>query len=491
MGPPRVGQGPLPPAAAPVTAAPTRTLPPYPNVSLALTLLFCGYVVIWYLQIGHRVPILGTLRFEFLYAGLLAVLVIARGPAMGSPLTGFLLALLLAMAIQVPLSQDYPISSKVFVDRVLKFAAMSLFIASFVKAPRHMAFFLGAFLLAGLKMGQEGMLGRLTGGLVWENQGVMRLHGPTPIYEHPNSFAGMALGTLPYIFYLLPLVTKRWMQALLLVTGVFSLNIVIFTGSRTGYVALAALVALLIFKSQKKFKAIATLILVVVLAAPFVPQQYLERFETIYTGKDKVGESTELRKEILRDAWAVFLRDPLGVGVAAFPAVRWRMFHRLQDTHNLYLEVATNLGIQGFVAFMLFVGAQLFLLRRLAHQFAAHRTAILARAGPGDDEVIQQEVRDLRLLEAVAHATQVFLWVRLALGLFGMDLYEIYWWFAMGLTIALYKMEKVAAARALAFGPAAESPGRTPQTRLPIPTRRPVPAMGGVPRWLINGKGSL
>jgi hypothetical protein len=59
-----------------------------------------------------------------------------------------------------------------------------------------------------------------------------------------------------------------------------------------------------------------------------------------------------------------------------------------------------------------------------------------------------------------------------------MDLYEIYWWFAMGQTIALYKMEKIAAARAQVLAPA-ESPTRAAQPRLPLPARRPLPAMGG------------
>jgi len=32
---------------------------------------------------------------------------------------------------------------------------------------------------------------------------------------------------------------------------------------------------------------------------------------------------------------------------------------------------------------------------------------------------------------------RVFIMIRLVLGLFGMDLYEIYWWFAFSLTISL------------------------------------------------------
>ena len=84
---------------------------------------------------------------------------------------------------------------------------------------------------------------------------------------------------------------------------------------------------------------------------PLIPSGYIERAETIFTQKDKEGNSTGTRKEILRDAWTVFLDNPLGVGVGAFPAVRQQRFGRTQDTHILYLEIGTNLGIQGLIIF--------------------------------------------------------------------------------------------------------------------------------------------
>ena len=40
-------------------------------------------------------------------------------------------------------------------------------------------------------------------------------------------------------------------------------------------------------------------------------------------------------------------------------------------------------------------------------------------------------------LLAVARAAQAYLLARLVLGLFGHDLYEIYWWFVTGLALSL------------------------------------------------------
>lgn len=410
----------------------------YPKVGKALLLLFCGYVVIWYLQIGHRFPILGAIRFEFAYAAILSAFALLATPrgTLSSPLIPYVVLYFLVIIIQVPFSSDPDTSWNVFLDRIIKFAFMAFFIVSFVRSPDHLKYFLAAFLLACLKMGQEGLIGKITGGLIWENQGIMRLHGATPLYEHPNSFSGMALGTLPFLYFLWPL-CNRYCKILLFLLGMFSLNIIVFTGSRTGYVGFAVFIACLFFSSANKKRFIAGIALISLLSAPFIPEDYYGRFASIFTGKDKEGQSTELRMEILRDAWQIFEEHPLGVGVSAFPKVRMETFGRTQDTHNLYLEIATNLGIQGFIV----VGL---LFYKLLKTLSAIKTSA-RRLISGVNVRASQSARnldDLKLIEAVASATIMFLIVRLALGMFGMDLYEIYWWFAIGIAIALEQMIK-------------------------------------------------
>jgi len=423
----------------------------YPYVPMWALVIFCGYVIIWYLQIGYRVPALGAIRFEFIYAAFLSIIAIATGglAQLSSPLIKYCALLLLCMFIQVPFSYDVTTSWTVFFDRVVKFAFMALFIVSFVRSPRDLIFFLGAFLLACLKMGQEGFWGQVTGGLVWQNQGIMRLHGATPLYEHPNSFAGMALGTLPFIYYLFPL-ANRWIKIVLLVLFGFSMLIVLFTGSRTGYVALCFIILFIIVRSKNRIKVLAVLTAVSLIAIPLVPDQYTERFHSIFTGRDREGQSTEMRKEILQDAWQIFKSHPFGVGVSAFPAIRLETYGRSQDTHNLYLEVATNLGIQGFIVFALFIIQMILTLHRVEKSTFSQRISLegfLARSPPSLSKhllSIESHIADLRLLQYTCIAITMFITIRLALGLFGMDLYEIYWWFAFGLTITVYHMNDIA-----------------------------------------------
>lgn len=57
---------------------------------------------------------------------------------------------------------------------------------------------------------------------------------------------------------------------------------------------------------------------------------------------------------------------------------------------------------------------------------------------------IGEHLKDLKLIDATAKAVSMFIVIRLVLGLFGMDLYEIYWWFSAGLVVALFNMNKYA-----------------------------------------------
>ncbi|MBM3302801.1 MAG: O-antigen ligase family protein, partial [Deltaproteobacteria bacterium] len=317
---------------------------------------------------------------------------------------------------------------------------------AFVKTPRSLALFVGAFLLACLKMGQEGLVGKITGSLVWQNQGIMRLHGTTPLYTHPNSFAGMAMGTLPFSYFLWPAVGV-FPKIALLTLVVFSVNIIVFSGSRTAYVALVGLGILLLWQTKRRalFLFVGAVILAVGLMR--VPQEYIDRFRSIFTLEEAEGDSSGRRLEILADAWKIFLDHPFGVGIRAFPKVRREVFGRIQDTHNLYLEILTNLGIHGFIVVALFFYKMIRTLLDLKARLSTQIGALQKSAGKGrasGETDVERHLSDLRLLLAVSNAVLMYVAIRLILGFFGMDLYEIYWWLACGTTISIFNMNRVA-----------------------------------------------
>jgi hypothetical protein len=217
--------------------------------------------------------------------------------------------------------------------------------------------------------------------------------------------------------------------------------VILRTGSRTGYLGLLMAIMTVIYQARSRVKAVLIVVTIGFIAIPLVPKDYTERFESIFTDHSEVGQDTSVgqRKEILVDAMKIFEDHPFGIGVGAFPLERAKVFGRTQDTHNLYLEVATNLGVQGLVVFLVFVMVLAVTQRRLQKRLAEQIAAL--EAGPQDREGLAEHLADVRFMLACARASLVFLMIRMALGGFGMDMYEIYWWFLSGLTIALLRME--------------------------------------------------
>lgn len=347
-----------------------------------------------------------------------------KGPMSGEAKSAIFL--LLVMGIYTIFSMDRETSIPIYIDRGIKFSAIALFIWAAVEKVEDLKTIVAFMLLAWLKIGQEGLVGWLTGNMVWYNQGIPRLRGSTMMYLHPNSYSGFAVGCLPFCYFLF-----FWAKSLILKLGFLLLAslamiIIINTGSRTGYVAtILTFIALFFLLKKGKMKIFLVSLLFLPLLISNIPDHYVERFNSIFTGEEKEGASSAARKQIIEDAIDVYKAYPLGVGVSAFPAVRGEMFDRYQDTHNLYLEILTNLGPIGVLSFFTLI----FNIIR--------RNWINSRLVMNIKGILEI---DRQFLNALCFCVIGYLLVRLFLGMFGMDLYEIYWWLALGYTLACNKL---------------------------------------------------
>lgn len=393
------------------------------------------YIFAHYLEFGLRFPVLGSLRFHALLGLLVAMFTVPKlvrnkfRDSDSRSLVRAALLLLFVLGIYAIYTRNPLVSHTIYSDRVVKFAMMSLFIYAAVEKVDDLRVIVFITLLAWAKIGQEGFTGWLFGSMVWENQGIPRLHGSTPALGHPNSLSGFAVGCLPFCILLQSAIKSQLIRIGLWILFGCALLIIVATGSRTGYVAaMAGGLMYLSFRYKGLFKKLAMLAAGLLLASLVVPQEYQERFESIFTGEEKEGQSGERRREIMRDAMAVFKANPMGVGVGAFPTVRYQMFGRAQDTHNQFMELLTNAGVLGVIAFSLLAWRIFSVNRRNARRIATWPAE--------DDEAAWRQ----RFVAAVAYAAIGFLLLRLILGLFGMDTYEIYWWFVLGLTLAVNKL---------------------------------------------------
>ncbi len=134
---------------------------------------------------------------------------------------------------------------------------------------------------------------------------------------------------------------------------------IVCTKSRSGFLGLIAMgVVVLYYAARTKPGIVFAVIVAGVLAVPAMPQSFWDRMGSITNAETDPTGSREARLRLLTQGLEVFSQNPLtGIGAGQFknynePGVtieRWRV------THNVWLQVAAELGIAGLAVFAFLV----------------------------------------------------------------------------------------------------------------------------------------
>ncbi len=199
------------------------------------------------------------------------------------------------------------------------------------------------------------------------------------IWGNPND---LALNMVVFLPFAVLLAFRRGASAvsrsMAAAITVLMLAAIVFTKSRSGFLGLIAMVAALLFEARRVRRGVAPAILAavlllearrvqrgvasvildgVLLAVPLMPDSFWARMDSIFNAKEDETGSREARKLDMRESWRTFLEYPLtGVGAGQFKNYNppWRV-DRWRESHNVWLQVAAETGIFGFLAFLYLV----------------------------------------------------------------------------------------------------------------------------------------
>ena len=175
------------------------------------------------------------------------------------------------------------------------------------------------------------------------------------IFENPNDLAlNLVTFLAPTLFIVLyeRKTSRRLFAAGIAVTMLMA---IVATKSRSGFLGLAAMLMVVAYYTLKARPGyVVAGMFALALAMPLMPMSFWDRMTSIVEAdQDKTG-SREARIKIMEKGLQVFVDNPLtGVGAGQFQnyddhssdADKWRV------THNVWLQVATELGIFGVVIF--------------------------------------------------------------------------------------------------------------------------------------------
>ena len=150
-------------------------------------------------------------------------------------------------------------------------------------------------------------------------------------------------------------VFKRVVAAL---AALFMMGAIVASGSRGGFLGFAAMLFVLAAFSVKKHPMFAMGGAVVVICAlPLAPSSYWDRIASIADDRKDDVQSSQARRALMGESLQAFMENPLtGVGAGNFkdwnPRGRSEAYH---EAHNVWLQVAAELGVFGFAVFFYLV----------------------------------------------------------------------------------------------------------------------------------------
>lgn len=196
-----------------------------------------------------------------------------------------------------------------------------------------------------------------------------RISGPI---GDPNFYAQILVVLVPLAMErlwhartLFPKVIAGWALA---VSGLS----ILFTFSRGGFVGLAVVIAIMLFRHPPKLLPLLATLVLLVGVIPFIPPKYLDRLSTLTDvipgtgGAPTTDVSIRGRLSENTVALRMFADHPLmGVGLGNYPEYYQAYSRQLgidprlevRQPHSLYLEIASEMGALGLAAFVLLIWA--------------------------------------------------------------------------------------------------------------------------------------
>ena len=247
-------------------------------------------------------------------------------------------------------------SVKIITELYLKVVLIFILILNTVNSLERVRQFTAVIVAATSYIGFRAVLDYVRGINLIENG---RVQGAAfTMFENPNDLALNMVAVLP-LAVLLAMHSRSVVTRLAAVAGAFvMIGAVIASYSRSGFLGLGAMVLILGWQmGRRNPKVIVAGALALVTVLPFVPPQYWDRVASITDDNLDATGSRESRRVLLVEAFRTFQAHPLtGLGVGQFqnynPAGRVEVW---METHNVLLQVATELGVLGLAVFLFLV----------------------------------------------------------------------------------------------------------------------------------------
>jgi putative inorganic carbon (HCO3(-)) transporter len=298
--------------------------------------------------------------------------------------TALLLLLVGFALLSIPFSEWRRGSLDTFVELYAKSIIVFLVIANMIESEKRLEKMLAFTIACCCLLAVAGIRHFIAG----EYYGGGRIEGVGwGIASNPNDLALTLNLALPFAIGVLRVSERKLIKILCLSYIVLGVAAVICTFSRGGAIVLSVMYLMYIQKNyrKKRLKLLVPFGLLLICFLWFGPDGYMKRMSTIFDFSEDTSGSAESREKGSLAAIAVMLEQPItGVGLGMNVLALNKKGFLWEETHNVYLELGSEIGVPGMITFVLLLLKLIKDVRKVQKSYAdgkdVPQVAVLAEA---------------------------------------------------------------------------------------------------------------
>lgn len=330
------------------------------------------FVISWFLHLSARIPVLGAVRFDlFLVLILVANIYFCKNNEettkiiKSSAIHKILKILIFYIIFSLPFVHWPGSVIHYGAENFIKAVVFYYFTIYFVTDEDKMVKFITIFILCqSFRIIEpvylhltEGYWGSFASMANWEFMD--RLSGAPSDIVNPNGLAFIVLTVIPFYYYLSGLsIIHRIISVVLMPLSIYTL---LLTGSRSGLIGLLVILGGILLKSKNKLPILMIICVCFVASISFLNDNFKDRYTSIFSSGTKNDASAEGRLEGVKNDLLVAFKKPIfGFGLGTSREANANFGGIDKPSHDLYTEVAQELGFAGLVIFLTLIKSILY-----------------------------------------------------------------------------------------------------------------------------------
>ena len=340
---------------------------PMTLVGNATFVIYCIYVVDYYVRVSARGPGLGALRPTLLLFVLILAMLFTQAKhlkgRLTTPAAKALLALLVYVLVTLPMT-SWPGSVVRNLEPYARAVAFFYFTVLIVDSPRRFYIFLGVMVACQLFRTLEPLFLNITTGYLGDKtylgagEFAGRLAGAPHDVVNPNGLGFVAVTCIPYLYYVLFVSKKSYLKVVGAVLIAACVYVIVLTLSRGAMIGLGVIFWIIFRQSKRKPLLVVAIAVFCVVGWNYLDDVHKDRYLSLVSSHTRSSYGVEGREQLTQLEFSIGMERPIfGHGLGTTAEAKVHAGHTVQASHNLYTEILIEVGLVGGFLFLRFLYA--------------------------------------------------------------------------------------------------------------------------------------